>query len=75
MRNLFQRAGNAVRNVAGRIRSAFFSRRLAFLRLLIFPMEVIVMRPRYVQGEFDFLSCRRFRSRESLQRLLDIDSR
>lgn len=54
MRNLFQHAGNAVRNVAGRIRSAFSRGRVAFLRLLIFPMEVVVMRPRYVQGEFDF---------------------
>lgn len=54
MRNLFQRAGNAVRNVAGRIRSAFSRGGSRSLRLLIFPMEVIVMRPRYVQGEFDF---------------------
>lgn len=41
MRNLFQRADSAVRNVAGRIRSAFFSRGLAFLRLLILLSLVI----------------------------------
>lgn len=28
--------------------------RFPFIWLLIFPMEVVVMRPRYVQGEFDF---------------------
>lgn len=54
MRNLFQRAGNAVRNVAGRIRSAFSRGGSRSSGSLIFPMEVIVMRPRYVQGEFDF---------------------
>lgn len=36
------------------VSAALFLAGLAFLRLLIFPREVIVMRPRYVQGEFDF---------------------
>lgn len=41
MRNLFQRAGSAVRNVAGRIRSAFSRGGSRFLRLLILLSLVI----------------------------------